>query len=260
MKTRIVLGDTHGQWQAIKDIYDKENPDEVILLGDYCDSFEYTSQEILNCWNNIRELQKNHNGLFYLIMGNHDWHYINPNERYSGYSRETWVMMHNLLEDAWKNHELHIAYIDNINRTVYSHAGITNTWINDWGNPPIDELDRINEDALGFSHAKMYDIYGDSVWQGPLWVRPTSLIEDMYNDDIFNEGYHWTQIVGHTRTKNGKPILVDSNHNILQESLQESNDSDNIILWVIDTIPKYYIRETLNDGDVLVKRELVKNS
>ena len=123
-----------------------------------------------------------------------------------------------------------------------------------------DELDRINEDALGFSHAKMYDIYGDSVWQGPLWVRPTSLIEDMYNDDIFNEGYHWTQIVGHTRTKNGKPILVDSNHNILQESLQESNDGDNIILWVIDTIPKYYIRETLNDCDVLVKRELVKNS
>lgn len=114
MKTRIVLGDTHGRWQAIKDIYDKENPDEVILLGDYCDSFEYTSQEILNCWNNIRELQKNHNGLFYLIMGNHDWHYINPNERYSGYSRETWVMMHNLLEDAWKNHELHIAYIDNV--------------------------------------------------------------------------------------------------------------------------------------------------
>ena len=30
MKKRIIIGDTHGRWEYIKQIYDKENPDEVI--------------------------------------------------------------------------------------------------------------------------------------------------------------------------------------------------------------------------------------
>ena len=37
---RIVIGDPHGRWGYIKQIYDKEQPDEVIILGDYFDSFD----------------------------------------------------------------------------------------------------------------------------------------------------------------------------------------------------------------------------
>ena len=65
MKTRIILGDTHGHWKPIKDIYDNVKPDEVILLGDYCDSFQLTSQDIATCWNNIQKLKKKHKLHFY---------------------------------------------------------------------------------------------------------------------------------------------------------------------------------------------------
>ena len=36
---RIVIGDPHGRWRSVKKIYDYEQPDEVIILGDYFDSF-----------------------------------------------------------------------------------------------------------------------------------------------------------------------------------------------------------------------------
>ena len=32
---RIVIGDPHGRWRSVKKIYDYEQPDEVIILGDY---------------------------------------------------------------------------------------------------------------------------------------------------------------------------------------------------------------------------------
>ncbi len=250
MKTRIILGDTHGHWTPIKEIYNDTKPDEVILLGDYCDSFSLTSQDMVTCWNNIQKLKKKHKGLFHLVMGNHDWHYINGSERYSGYKQGTWNAMHDLLNKAWDDKELHIAYVDKVNKTIYSHAGITKTWIKEWSNPPLDMLDEVNEYGLNFSHMS-FDVYGDSKWQGPLWVRPTALISDIYEDE---EGVIWTQIVGHTRTRNGKPILVK------KEGTKNCWDCpEEANLWVIDTMPFYYIKETLDDNGILIKRELINN-
>ena len=39
MIKRIIIGDPHGRWVSFKNIYDKEQPNEVIVLGDYFDSF-----------------------------------------------------------------------------------------------------------------------------------------------------------------------------------------------------------------------------
>lgn len=245
---RIILGDTHGHWKYIKDIYDAENPDDIILLGDYCDSFCLTSKDMLTCWNNIIKLKNQHKGNFVMIMGNHDWHYINSTQKYSGYKQSTWNTMHDILSNAWDSKLLHVAYVDSINKTIYSHAGVTNTWIKEWGNPPIDMLDDVNEWGLNFSHMS-FDLYGDSKWQGPLWVRPSALVNDMYSKD----GETWTQIVGHTRTRNGKPILAS-------ESGENAYDTpEKAKLWVIDTMPFVYVRETLDDERQLVSREIVDN-
>ena len=250
MKTRIILGDTHGHWKPIKDIYDNVKPDEVILLGDYCDSFQLTSQDIATCWNNIQKLKKKHKGLFYLIMGNHDWHYICGTEKYSGYKQGTWNVMHDVLSKAWDNKDIHIAYVDSINKTIYTHAGITNTWLNEWSNPPLDMLDEVNEYGLNFSRIS-FDMYGDSKWQGPLWVRPSALVSDIYKDA---NDEAWTQIVGHTRTRNGKPILT------AKDGTNSYDNPDNAILWVIDAMPFYYVKETLDDNGKLIKRELISNA
>ena len=250
MKTRIVLGDIHGHWKTIKEIYDKEKPDDVIILGDYCDSFELTSHDILTCWNNIMNLKKHHkHGEFIMILGNHDWHYIVGTEKYSGYKQSTWNAMNGVLTQAWDNKLLHVAYVDSINKTIYSHAGITNTWLKEWSNPPLDCLDNVNEYGLNFSYMS-FDRYGDSKWQGPLWVRPQALIGDIYKDD---NSEVWTQVVGHTRTVNGKPILAKADGSNSWETPDEAK------LWVIDTLPFIYVKETIDDNDKLIKRELVNN-
>ena len=43
MNKRIILGDMHGNFKCVQDIYNNEHPDMVIMLGDYCDSFIYKS-------------------------------------------------------------------------------------------------------------------------------------------------------------------------------------------------------------------------
>ena len=57
---RIVIGDPHGRWRFVKKIYDYEQPDEVIILGDYFDSFNIDAYEQRESYNNIIELRKNH--------------------------------------------------------------------------------------------------------------------------------------------------------------------------------------------------------
>lgn len=248
MKKRLVIGDIHGKYNVVADIYRKENPDAVILLGDYCDGFDKTSNDTVTCWNSLQKLKKEHNernehnGEFIMLLGNHDWHYVNPLERYSGFSHSTFAAMHDILVDAFTKKELHVAYTDTINRTIYAHAGVTNTWVSEWSNPPIDMLDDINCKALDFS---MYntDMYGNSKWQGPLWVRPEALLSDMYSDETGT----WKQIVGHTHTD--KPLFA----NKLGNNVDNIDDAD---LVVIDTLPRYYLIEEIDNSGMIVNREI----
>ena len=208
MKTRIILGDIHGNWKCAQDIYDKEHPDIVIILGDYCDSFIHKTPEIKAAYRKMRKLQKEHikkygNGTFITLLGNHDWHYMMSNQRYSGYTQQTWTAMHDTLMDDRQKGLLPTVYIDDINKTIYSHAGLTKTWMSEWRIPAVEFVNECNENGLSFQ-SMSFDMYGDSKWQGPLWVRPGALVYDFYGDG------EWKQIVGHTRTVNGKPLLIVS--------------------------------------------------
>ena len=248
---RIVIGDPHGNFKAIDTIYENEKPDIVIILGDYCDSFVHKSPEILDAYKKMRKLQAKHEkkfgkGTFITLMGNHDWHYMMFGERYSGFSQKTWNMMHDILEKDRSDGLMPIVYVDFVNKIIYSHAGLTKTWMKEWGVPSPEFADEVNDQALNFSHMS-FDMYGDSKWQGPLWVRPGALLSDFYGDG------EWTQIVGHTRTNNGKPIVADvkggnAYHNI-----------ENAVLFDIDTLPFMHIRENLDNEMKLISRELVNN-
>ena len=57
---RIIIGDPHGRWNVLKSIYNKEQPDEVIILGDYFDSFNINAYDQRDCYDNIIALRKEH--------------------------------------------------------------------------------------------------------------------------------------------------------------------------------------------------------
>lgn len=257
---RIVLGDVHGHLDNVINIIKEEDPDSVILLGDYCDSFVIKPKDILKCWNGITKMKKEFEKdgkEFVMLIGNHDWHYVSPAQRYSGYNPDTWTMMHDKLREAINNKELLFIYCDKTNKTLYSHAGVTTTWLKDWTDSydPAD-IGQCNEAAFNFSHLS-FDMYGDSKFQGPLWVRPGALLGDLWGAD---DG--WTQVVGHTRTNNGKVLVVgDRMSKEAGGRYKDMHDNkDNALLFVVDTLPFQYLLETYDDSGVLVSRDVVSTT
>lgn len=79
--------------------------------------------------------------------------------------------------------------------------------------------------AFGFSdNADMYDCYGDSVSHGPMWIRPSSLIEG----NLF-KGKQVIQFVGHTRFPHPSRVIGD--HIAYIDEIPISEHEDDKIVW-----------------------------
>lgn len=248
MKKRLILGDIHGHIDFVKQIYEFEIPTDVIILGDYCDSFNLTPKDIAYCFNELLILKSNHkHGEFHLLIGNHDLHYMLNSERYSGKNYLTESMMHKTLIQAWDDNVLEPYIVDKKNKTIYSHAGITKTWSKIWEHKLGD---KVNLDSLRFTFGNTCNYYGDCPENGFVWVRPSSLYNDML------DGYK--QVVGHTVTPN--PIIIGAEDD--GEVFIDFNDNDKVnsngIIFILDTLPFWYMIETLDDNGKLIRREFKK--
>ena len=200
MKT-IVLGDTHGRgiWQLI---VQNENPDRVIFVGDYWDSFDIPFLDQMYNFKQIVHYARTSGKEVILLTGNHDVHYqrwaINSFENYSGFQS---IHANDICQELELNQDLmQMAYkMDNF---LFTHAGVTQTWL-DLMDIENDEnmVDNINDYAKYkpqmFAFATIrepgyIDGYGDNVWQNPTWVRPRSLMKD-------SKDLNYIQVVGHTQ-------------------------------------------------------------
>lgn len=240
MKKRIIIGDPHGRWRSLKSIYDNEQPDEVIILGDYFDSFNIDVYEQRDTYNNIIELRKNHlaqhKGRFDLLIGNHDFHYMDENfGRCSGWNPLTASLAGYPLCRDWDNGILQMVYIDIVNKTIYSHAGVSMDWFNTWiKSNSLSDINTIETKAFCFTFKNGGDYYGSSTFNSPLWIRPEGLRKSPYKD---KDGQCWTQIFGHTEPCS--PLHIDCG---------------NYELYCIDCINRNYIVETLDDDYKLIER------
>ncbi len=190
MKT-IVIGDIHGRtiWEKIVD----QPFDKVIFLGDYFDTHETTHpiQQILN-FNNIVTFSKKNQGKVVILVGNHDYHYLLfSDDRYSGYNDKYAAEIRETLLSALDRIDL--AY--HIGEFLFTHAGVTESWC-EKNNidtkhlvEDLNSLWRSRPNTLGFFEGDRSRC-GEHVEQGPLWVRPKSLLEGGVKK--------YTQIVGHT--------------------------------------------------------------
>ena len=238
---RITIGDPHGRWGFVKQIYDKEQPDEVIILGDYFDSFKidvYTQRE---SYEHIVELRKEHlkkHGRgFHMLIGNHDMHYMDEKfGRCSGWNALSASVAGYPLVRDWDKEILQMIFVDEINKIIYSHAGVSMKWFNQY----CKSLGDINTLATGyfqFTYRDGGDYYGSSVWNSPLWIRPEGLKQAPYTEWNGNNRIVWSQVFGHTEPE-APYHWVDG--------LGE--------FYGIDCINKAYLVEELDDGSKLVKR------
>ena len=207
MKT-VILGDTHGLnlWKQIIELH--KDAQRVIFMGDYFDSFYISGVEQLHNFNEIIRFKEETDKEVVMLIGNHDHHYLDVGETYSGYkAAHKWDFYDALTKNM---HHLQIAYkLDDI---LFTHAGVSPVWMNDtfyrqarqsWSKNTIvedlNELYKVKPTLFNFSHLG-WDPSGDSVEQGPMWIRPRSLMKSNKGDDGLKKRFR--QVVGHTQVNN----------------------------------------------------------
>lgn len=199
--TLITIGDLHGKSEW-KHILKRWRADIVVFIGDYFDNLDgISAADQISNFEEIVELKKNDPYKYILLIGNYDYHYL-VDEQYSGYQSLHAVDIRESLEKNLKYLQVIYRHEFNNNRYLFSHAGITKTWLKNKTLDEVNMLFRENLDAFKFNG---YNPYGDDITQGPLWVRPKSLKKDKI------DGY--IQVVGHTRQENiqlGEVILIDT--------------------------------------------------
>jgi len=241
MKT-VLIGDIHGHdsWKSI--INQEQDADRFVFVGDYFDSFGVPG--LIQCQNfqDIIEFKTTTDKEVILLIGNHDLHYfpeIGENGT-SGYQARMAPTIQHLI-DTNRDH-LQMAYqFDDI---LVTHAGVSSEWTNDildkW---KVETLaDQINE-LFKYQPAKVeyrqYKIinetqvmgasgYGDETFQGPLWIRPRSLMKVNY-DTLRTQ---IRQVVGHTG----------------QKEIDIEGKATGGRYYFIDTLPKQYL--IVEDGVV----------
>jgi hypothetical protein len=255
---------TH-EWEKIINEVGLDNVDYVVFHGDYFDSWENKWPDQGENFKKICDLKRQYPNKIETLIGNHDWSYLTgtrDGEFVSGHQKNK---VHEIRSLILANNDI-LDLACEIDGIVFSHAGFSNYWVKNVLFPCIHvELDEWPDDDTGkkgsvwdenefsidflnkywHSHTHqhgdptfyygfdeildwhgLYDGAGDEEQQGPLWIRPASLIQNPY---------YKKQVVGHTEIKfnhylhlkknDNDLILIDSpEHNLYQVINTENID------------------------------------
>jgi len=208
----IAIGDIHGRgiWESI--VAKEGDFDKIIFLGDYFDTREGISiEKQMEVFNKIIKFKEENLDKVILLMGNHDFHYTKYVYRsYDNYDYHLALLNQHIIADVLDKNLMQVCFIHE--NLLFSHAGVTKTWVT---NNKIDENDlenSINEHfkqrpiSFDFRYGEKLSRTGDDIISSPIWVRIPSLISDGL------DGY--THIVGHSIVKNivitDKIIAIDT--------------------------------------------------
>ena len=198
MNNTLILGDIHGN-DIWKKIIEKENPDRVIFVGDYFDSFDIPAVSQIQNFKDIIEYKINSDKEIILLIGNHDYHYF-PEigyQNYSGYQLKYRFSIEHVINE--NRAHLQIAY--KFGDVLCTHAGVSSVFMDnmfkdEWSIETIaDQLNDLFIYQPGKFKFRGLDPYGDDIYQTPIWIRPRALKKANYNT-LRKE---IRQVVGHTQ-------------------------------------------------------------
>jgi hypothetical protein len=216
----LILGDIHGR-PSWEDIVKDENPDLTIFLGDYVSSHgENTTDDQITAVTKILDYKKANPDKVIMLRGNHDMQHVYPEIfKMSGFNRQVAEYMKEIKSDFIKYTQW--CYIDDENKIIYSHAGVSQDWIDYFNIIDIHNINSLEPQYFDFNPGdNLYDYCGESVAQTPIWIRPTVLYM------CYITGYK--QIVGHT------PITTITNLATITKDCQTD-------IWLCDTQLKQYL-------------------
>ena len=174
-----------------------------------------------------------------MLIGNHDMHYMDDKfGRYSGWNALSASIAGYPLVRDWDKGILQIVFIDEINKIIYSHAGVTMNWFQQHCKS-LGDINTLSAEYFQFTYKNGGDYYGSSSWNSPLWVRPEGLAKSPYTEWNYGNAITWSQVFGHTET----------------EAPYHWADSSGEF-WGIDCIYKNYLIEILDENCKLIERFL----
>ena len=168
MKT-VFIGDIHGR-HTWKLIVEKEQPDHVVFMGDYFDSFDIgAAEQMRNFEEIIAYKQSASNTHVILLIGNHDLHYFTGDNGTAGFQHSMYYPIHELVEA--NKHHLQMAY--QYKEYLCTHAGISPEWLEACGWDGQESVVRfVNQvwkhQPRRFEHSGL-NPYGDDTYQTPIW-------------------------------------------------------------------------------------------
>lgn len=197
----LVIWDLHGQnvWEEF--VY-QHNPDKIIFLWDYVDSFTIEDKDILDNLKKIINFKKSNTRDVILLLWNHDVQYMYKWNQCSGYRQSMYLA----LNDLFTSHMWLFDIVYELNWYLFSHAGITPKWL-EWNNKVIDEyisdwykwdytflndIFRHTHDKNIITQCSYYRGWTNPFW-GPLWADKEETLA--YPLEWFK------QIVWHTKVK-----------------------------------------------------------
>lgn len=205
MSKTICIGDIHGRsnWKLA---VHQDNPDRVIFMGDYFDSFDIPGLDQIHNFKEIIKYKEDNPQIeVVMLIGNHCHHYF-PEVGYTGTSGFQRTLAPSITQVVDENrHHLQMAY--SFGDYLFTHAGVSPVFMDqvfgpdDWSieNVVVDlnELFRYKPRAFDFNGLESS---GDNATQTPIWIRPRSLMSanKKHPKGLKKE---YIQIVGHTQMR-----------------------------------------------------------
>ena len=114
---------------------------------------------------------------------------------------------------------------------IFSHAGISKTWFNNFAFEDINLLNNCKpSEKFAFTPNSFYDYYGNSITQPCVWIRPQALVTDALDEYI--------QVVGHT------PVKKITNLKSIKDEWPE--------IWLCDCLPDEYL--VIENNEFVIKK------
>ena len=213
----IAIGDIHGRntWEKIS----TENFDYFIFIGDYFDPYEdISAEEEIDNFNQIINFKKKFPEKVILLFGNHDFHYLkSTTQTYSRYNFDLHTLIDEVVELAMDEKLFQMCF--QYEHYLFSHAGITKTWLENIGLENDDNLvENINNllyenpQVFEFRQLKDSKSNGNNIYQSPIWVRPESLEKDALEKVV--------HVIGHSK----KPYITFQNNIIFIDVLKTTQE------------------------------------
>lgn len=162
----LAVGDIHTKtWiiDEVEKLVDKY--DAVVFCGDYADDWGKEATDSLETWRRLNLLQQLRPDIVKLVLGNHDFIYVNRTPSLqSGYDRITQLAINSPANRYLKDWLLGLPIVLELDGITFSHAGIAKGW---------------------GGTTEMADLWQD---ESPLWVRPGA----------FTQYADIPQVFGHT--------------------------------------------------------------